>query len=158
VFPRDHGCFWSSVVFKLTRFFPFSSTYHPSTRQLCRYSPASERAMSGSRRDEAKAATSNIQDGWERPPNSHILHNSDELDGIHDGLNFPTDEEKESLRRVPDSIPSNVYRELTAMNLFRITHIFAAFLSSLSYGTRRAFLALWHKRPFGGCNFIATFR
>jgi len=114
--------------------------------------------MPGPQRDKATAATSNIQDGWERPPNSNIFHNSDELDGTHDGLTFPTDEEKEILRRVPDSIPSNVYRELTAMNLFCITHIFAAFLSSLSYGTRRAFLALWHKRPFGGCNVIATFR
>ncbi|KAI0785087.1 PTR2-domain-containing protein [Abortiporus biennis] len=32
-----------------------------------------------------------------------------ELDGIHDGLEFPTDEERETLRRVPDSIPWNAY-------------------------------------------------
>jgi len=30
-------------------------------------------------------------------------------DGIHDGLEFPTDEEKQTLRRVPDKIPTNAY-------------------------------------------------
>ena len=34
-----------------------------------------------------------------------------ELDGVHDGLEFPTDEEKETLRRVPDKIPWNAYRK-----------------------------------------------
>ncbi len=34
----------------------------------------------------------------------------DELDGIHDGLEFPTDEERQTLRRVSDSIPWNAYR------------------------------------------------
>lgn len=34
-----------------------------------------------------------------------------ELDGIHDGLVFPTEEEKLTLRRIPDSIPWNAYRE-----------------------------------------------
>ena len=33
-----------------------------------------------------------------------------EPDGIHDGLEFPTDEERETLRRVPDSIPWAAYR------------------------------------------------
>ncbi|PFH49857.1 hypothetical protein AMATHDRAFT_62389 [Amanita thiersii Skay4041] len=32
-----------------------------------------------------------------------------ELDGIHDGLEFPTDEERETLRRVSDSIPWPAY-------------------------------------------------
>ncbi|KAJ7772205.1 peptide transporter PTR2A [Mycena metata] len=32
-----------------------------------------------------------------------------ELDGIHDGLVFPTDEERETLRRVPDTMPWNAY-------------------------------------------------
>ncbi|KIM46804.1 hypothetical protein M413DRAFT_263342 [Hebeloma cylindrosporum] len=32
-----------------------------------------------------------------------------ELDGIHDGLEFPTEEERATLRRVPDSIPWNAY-------------------------------------------------
>lgn len=36
---------------------------------------------------------------------------SHELDGIHDGLEFPTDEERATLRRVPDTIPWNAYRE-----------------------------------------------
>jgi proton-dependent oligopeptide transporter, POT family len=33
----------------------------------------------------------------------------EELDGIHDGLEFPTEEEKETLRRVPDKLPLNAY-------------------------------------------------
>ncbi|KAF9044140.1 peptide transporter PTR2A [Panaeolus papilionaceus] len=32
-----------------------------------------------------------------------------ELDGIHDGLTFPTEEEKVTLRRIPDTIPWNAY-------------------------------------------------
>ncbi|RPD65541.1 oligopeptide transporter [Lentinus tigrinus ALCF2SS1-7] len=32
-----------------------------------------------------------------------------ELDGIHDGLEFPTQEEKETLRRVPDRLPISAY-------------------------------------------------
>ena len=34
-----------------------------------------------------------------------------DADGIHDGLVFPTEEERATLRRVPDSIPWNAYRE-----------------------------------------------
>jgi POT family proton-dependent oligopeptide transporter len=33
-----------------------------------------------------------------------------ELDGIHDGLIFPTEEERATLRRVPDAIPWSAYR------------------------------------------------
>jgi POT family proton-dependent oligopeptide transporter len=32
-------------------------------------------------------------------------------DGIHDGLVFPTNEDKATLRRVPDSIPYQAYCE-----------------------------------------------
>lgn len=32
-------------------------------------------------------------------------------DGIHDGLEFPTEEEKKTLRRVADTIPWNAYCE-----------------------------------------------
>ena len=32
-----------------------------------------------------------------------------ESDGIHDGLIFPTEDERLTLRRVPDSIPWNAY-------------------------------------------------
>ncbi len=35
-----------------------------------------------------------------------------ELDGIHDGLEFPTEEEIETLRRVSDAIPWTAYRKL----------------------------------------------
>lgn len=34
-----------------------------------------------------------------------------ELDGIHDGLIFPTEEEKQTLRRVSDNIPWSAYCE-----------------------------------------------
>ena len=30
-------------------------------------------------------------------------------DGIHDGLVFPTEEERATLRRVPDNVPWNAY-------------------------------------------------
>jgi len=33
------------------------------------------------------------------------------LDGIHDGLEFPTEEEKKTLRRIADAIPWNAYRQ-----------------------------------------------
>jgi hypothetical protein len=33
-------------------------------------------------------------------------------DGIHDGLEFPTEEERRTLRRVADKIPWNAYRAL----------------------------------------------
>ncbi len=35
---------------------------------------------------------------------------SRELDGIHDGLEFPTDEERATLRRVSDALPWSAYR------------------------------------------------
>ena len=34
-----------------------------------------------------------------------------ELDGIHDGLEFPTEEEKHTRRRVPDQVPWSAYCE-----------------------------------------------
>ena len=39
------------------------------------------------------------------------IDNLHEPDGIHDGLVFPTEEERATLRRVPDSIPWAAYRE-----------------------------------------------
>ena len=35
---------------------------------------------------------------------------SQEHDGIHDGLEFPTDDERNTLRRVSDKMPWNAYR------------------------------------------------
>jgi POT family proton-dependent oligopeptide transporter len=32
-------------------------------------------------------------------------------DGVHDGLVFPSEEDKVTLRRVPDTIPYQAYRE-----------------------------------------------
>ncbi len=34
-----------------------------------------------------------------------------ELDGIHDGLEFPSDDERYTLRRVADAVPWNAYCE-----------------------------------------------
>lgn len=45
-------------------------------------------------------------------PDFQSLSNSEpELDGIHDGLTFPTEEEILTLKRVSDAIPWNAYRE-----------------------------------------------
>jgi POT family proton-dependent oligopeptide transporter len=43
-------------------------------------------------------------------------------DGIHDGLIFPTDEERSTLRRVPDSIPWNAYRTPVFVAEFNVSH------------------------------------
>jgi POT family proton-dependent oligopeptide transporter len=40
-----------------------------------------------------------------------FIESSEEADdGIHDGLVFPTEEEKATLRRVSDTLPWNAYR------------------------------------------------
>ena len=45
------------------------------------------------------------------------------LDGIHDGLEFPTEEEKKTLRRVADTIPWNAYRQqLGTTRPLKLTH------------------------------------
>ena len=36
---------------------------------------------------------------------------SEEIDDIYDGLEFPTEEEKQTLRRVPDALPLRAFRE-----------------------------------------------
>jgi POT family proton-dependent oligopeptide transporter len=42
-------------------------------------------------------------------------------DNIHDGLVFPTAEERATLRRVPDSIPWNAYRQyLSILSTFLV--------------------------------------
>jgi len=45
----------------------------------------------------------------------HIASSFYENDGIHDGLEFPTEEEKHTLRRVSDSIPWSAYCECFRM-------------------------------------------
>ncbi len=40
---------------------------------------------------------------------SSEVHHELERDGIHDGLEFPTKEERATLRRVSDAIPWNAY-------------------------------------------------
>lgn len=44
-----------------------------------------------------------------------------ELDGIHDGLEFPTEEEKLTLRRVADAIPWNAYCEWMLVSPYNIS-------------------------------------
>ena len=41
----------------------------------------------------------------EEQEKGRLLISDQELDGIHDGLIFPTEDERLTLRRVPDSIP-----------------------------------------------------
>ena len=43
-----------------------------------------------------------------------------EPDGIHDGLVFPTDEERVTLRRVSDRVPWNAYRQYSGISLFHV--------------------------------------
>ena len=45
----------------------------------------------------------------EEQERERLLKSDQELDGIHDGLIFPTKDERLTLRRVPDSIPWNAY-------------------------------------------------
>lgn len=60
--------------------------------------------------DQAAAAlVEEKKDLQESSAGSEIDH---ELDGIHDGLEFPTEEERATLRRVPDRVPWNAYCEL----------------------------------------------
>jgi len=39
-------------------------------------------------------------------------------DGLYEGLEFPTEHEIATLRRVPDTIPLNTYRESTTVSIF----------------------------------------
>lgn len=42
-------------------------------------------------------------------------------DGIHDGLEFPTEEERKTLRRVADKLPINAYRMSSYFSHFVVT-------------------------------------
>jgi len=46
---------------------------------------------------------------------AHIASSFYENDGVHDGLEVPTEEEKHTLRRVPDNIPWSAYCECFRM-------------------------------------------
>jgi POT family proton-dependent oligopeptide transporter len=58
-------------------------------------------------------AEADTHDAYERKgaDTSSVSAASDRIlnDGVHDGLVFPTDDERATLRRVPDSIPINAY-------------------------------------------------
>jgi proton-dependent oligopeptide transporter, POT family len=49
-----------------------------------------------------------------KSPKSSDLELEELNDGIHDGLEFPTEEEKLSLRRIPDAIPWNAYSKFVS--------------------------------------------
>lgn len=57
---------------------------------------------------EAKRDEYELEKKGVSPPSSAHSH---ELDGVHDGLEFPTEEEKKTLRRVADSLPWAAYCE-----------------------------------------------
>lgn len=50
-------------------------------------------------------------DEYEKNLDDSTSSEEHEPDGIHDGLEFPTKEERNTLRRVSDSIPWAAYRE-----------------------------------------------
>ena len=56
----------------------------------------------------------------EEQEKERLLISDQELDGIHDGLIFPTEDERLTLRRVPDSIPWSAYCNFP-MNKFLTT-------------------------------------
>jgi proton-dependent oligopeptide transporter, POT family len=65
--------------------------------------------MAGLQHDDVDFV-SDVKAGYsEKKLASEDDHALSELDGIHDGLEFPTEEEKRTLPRVPDAIPWNAY-------------------------------------------------
>ncbi|KAL0959073.1 hypothetical protein HGRIS_014372 [Hohenbuehelia grisea] len=85
-------------------------------RRECEYQPLNQFEMAGLERDTAivaglsEARAIDEKKGSSIDSSDHVDHlHGHELDGIHDGLEFPTEEEKATLRRVPDVIPWNAY-------------------------------------------------
>nr|VWO95986.1 WxL domain surface protein [Ganoderma boninense] len=67
-------------------------------------------------------------------------NHSHELDGIHDGLEFPTEEEKKTLRRVADTLPWAAYLIAVCELAERFSY----------YGTTVVFFRLTCNRIVGG--------
>lgn len=66
--------------------------------------------MAGIQHDDAVfAAVSDMKKYESDEKHNSSSELSHELDGIHDGLEFPTEEERVTLRRVSDTIPWNAY-------------------------------------------------
>ena len=53
------------------------------------------------------------------PSSSDRSSHEIELDGVHDGLEFPTEEEKQTLRRVADTLPLRAYSERPTLSASR---------------------------------------
>lgn len=62
--------------------------------------------MPGSEKDLAVTTVPELQKEKDDSQASEVV----EFDGFHDGLEFPTEEEKATLRRVSDTVPWNAYR------------------------------------------------
>ena len=79
--------------------------------------------------DEVFEAIGNVKKDTEQLSYAnHSDLNNHELDGIHDDLEFPTDEERATLRRVADTIPWNAYREsypIFSFFFFRSNNVFS---------------------------------
>jgi POT family proton-dependent oligopeptide transporter len=59
----------------------------------------------------AEAKCDEYEDEKKLSSNLYVASSVYKDDGIHDGLEFPTEEDKNTLRRVSDSIPWSAYRE-----------------------------------------------
>lgn len=70
--------------------------------------------MAGHRADDALAEAERNEYEYEKTLPLHddvvspVVH---EVDKIHEGLEFPTEEERRTLRRVSDNIPWSAYRK-----------------------------------------------
>lgn len=86
-------------------------------RQVSLSSPTQTRAlkMSFPNTDDALAGISEIKRGQvytdeeKNAPSERSIYYED--DGVHDGLEFPTEEERHTLRRVSDKLPWAAYRK-----------------------------------------------
>lgn len=93
--------------------------------------------MAGLQEEAELAAVAEVKKQAVYEDEKHVVHSDDKRssiehsghydndhmnDGIHDGLRFPTDEERATLRRVADKIPINAYCESILTLLRRLRH------------------------------------
>jgi len=105
----------------------FSATQSPD-------SPFLHTTMAGLQTDAAEVALSETKMAEyeyekSRPSVDHVQDKEvdHQLDGIHDGLEFPTDEERATLRRVSDTIPWTAYREWRSKRCYVLGPIFTPY-------------------------------
>lgn len=90
------------------------------------------------------------EDGNKSSSEEYVVSSFYEDDGIHNGLEFPTEKEKNTLRRVSDSIPWNAYRECLsgACHVQSFTICLVIAIIELAerfsyYGSSVVFVSLW---------------